>query len=165
MRDIPSIRAQNLRASRLVAIQGARYADYPFAIISAERGDVGVLDNLARTEELAGVLRASPYPFKRVRGVYRGTGEASFVVVLSQHVGDDLDWLRARAREFQQESILFVDGGKAFLEFLADGSSEELGTWQQATPEYAMAQDDYTTDGERFYVVRTPHHDWEEGTA
>lgn len=59
------------------------------------------------------------------------------------------------ANEFEQESILRVDNGRATLIYLADGREESIGQWRPASAEEARARDSYTFD-ERYntyYVV------------
>ena len=78
--------------------------------------------------------------FKTLQGSYKGQVETSYLVDADfQGIVWDL------AREYNQESILYVDENRnAYLEYLADGRIEKLGKFQAITNVKNL--DAYTVD-------------------
>ena len=99
-----------------------------FYIISAERFNLSVEDNNARTFGLVKEMLRLGLSFTAVKGVYKGTAEQSFIVFAH---GMPDGWIMATMRGLDQESILAVEhGGDASLVY-ADGGTEHLGKFQR----------------------------------
>lgn len=98
-----------------------------FYIISAERFNLSVEDNKARTLGLVKEMLSLGLSFTAVNGVYKGTAEQSFLVFTS---GMPDGWIMATMRRLNQESILAVGDHMDATLVYADGSIESLGTFQ-----------------------------------
>jgi len=107
----------------------------PFVILSAERADASAFGNRTATAELCATLRAMPYAFKSVVGVYKGTPEIAFLVVLPDSADGQRDaraQLLRLARHLGQESLLDVAADRsARLIFTSHGTEEAIGTWRE----------------------------------
>lgn len=57
-------------------------------------------------------------------GVYKGTGEVSFIAPLAM-----VDEALSIARNHHQESALIVENGACFLRFLSGGPDHYIGQW------------------------------------
>ncbi len=99
-----------------------------FFIISAERFNLSVEDNKARTLGLVKEMLRLGLSFTTVKGVYKGTKEQSFMV-FTQGVPDG--WMMAAMRGLDQESILAVGANMDANLVYADGSIESIGTFQR----------------------------------
>lgn len=120
-----------------------------FAIISAERDDLTTEENAARTIKLAERLEAEGVPIISAEGMYKGSGEASFIIATTEPAL--LDKARNIAKEFGQESILIVDQNRSSrFEYTKDKSLEELGVFQEVSSVEGV--DAYTRVGGKNYV-------------
>lgn len=99
-----------------------------FYIISAERFNLSVEDNKARTLGLVKDMLELGLSFTAVQGVYKGTAEQSFIV-FAHGVPDG--WMMAKMRELDQESILAVEVGNGANLVYADGGTEYIGKFQR----------------------------------
>ena len=99
-----------------------------FYIISAERFNKSVEDNNARTFDLVKEMLRLGLSFTAVKGVYKGTGEQSFIVFTR---GMPDGWIMATMRGLDQESILAVGDNMDANLVYADGSIESIGTFQR----------------------------------
>jgi hypothetical protein len=70
--------------------------------------------------------RMRAHGYRQAEGYYKGQAEISFIAPLG-----DAYALRVAAA-FNQESVLMVENGAAFLRFLDDGSERYLGRWTWA---------------------------------
>lgn len=99
-----------------------------FYIISAERFNLSVEDNKARTLGLVKDMLDLGLCFTAVQGVYKGTSEQSFIVFAHDMPEG---WIMAKMRELDQESILAVEQGNGASLVYADGGTEYLGKFQR----------------------------------
>ena len=99
-----------------------------FYIVSAERFNLSVEDNKARTLGLVKEMLRLGLSFTAVKGVYKGTAEQSFIV--DAHGMPD-GWIMATMRGLDQESILAVGDNMDANLVYADGSIESIGTFQR----------------------------------
>lgn len=99
-----------------------------FFIISAERFNLSVEDNKARTLGLVKEMLRLGLGFTSVKGVYKGTAEQSFIVYAN---GLPKGWIMAIMRGLDQESILSVGDNMDANLVYADGSIESIGTFQR----------------------------------
>lgn len=87
-----------------------------------------------------------------VEGCYKGKKENSFVVPASastrQHV-------LGIAKEYKQESVLFLDTNRAGFLCYTDGRPDEfIGEWQKVSESEAFELDGYTKIGEKYYACK-----------
>ena len=99
-----------------------------FYIISAERFNLSVEDNKARTFDLVKEMLRLGLSFTAVKGVYKGTAEQSFIVFTHDMPEG---WIMATMRRLDQESILVVEQDKGASLVYADGNTEYLGKFQR----------------------------------
>jgi hypothetical protein len=128
----------------------------PFAILSAERPEYTSEVNQWRSRSLESQLASRDMDQRQLQGVYKGTNERSFLVLLpggetGYHYATGLPQL---ARRWGQESWLYVDANRFASLHYADGRIEALGVWQAATRADAVAADGHTYDpGTGLYFV------------
>ena len=115
----------------------------PIAIISAEKAGLTEGDNLQRTYSLKEDLEALGLPYKAVLGMFEGTKEQSFVVVIKDH--NQLFILSDLAEKYNQDSILYRNEYEDT--YLLDGfNMKYIGKFVQV-PEYvAKRKPTYTHD-------------------
>jgi len=95
------------------------------------------------TEHLKAILEESKALFAKVKGVYKGVEEMSFMVVLQEDV--QLKILKEIAFEtFNQESILYRDNENRAYLHMNDGSEVYLGKLVKTTEAHAKSLDAYT---------------------
>lgn len=97
-------------------------------IISAERYDLTVEENKARTLAFVQEMLDLGLTFVAVRGVYKGTSEQSFIV---NAYGMPTGWIQHKMRELDQESILVIEQDNSATLVYADGAEEYLGKFQR----------------------------------
>lgn len=120
-------------------------------ILSAE---LSGQDNNRRTALLNDMLAELRLPFKTAIGVYNGSKENSFVVVVNSQA--DIDVLKGFAfKSFGQESILHQDANQEARLIFADDSTKQLGKLEQVSKELALSLDNYTEMGGKFYTTVT----------
>ena len=126
----------------------------PFAIISAERFTLTKGENQKRHQDLLTQLKRDGFKTKVVEGVYHGQTEKSILVLLeSNFLAVDLGYLKNYGMIFDQESILFVDADrKAELHFPSTNKAEKLGNFVSVTKGIAIQCNNYTQDGQDFYI-------------
>lgn len=98
-----------------------------FYIISAERFNLSVDDNGARTLGLVKEMLRLGIGFTSVKGVYKGVAEQSFIV--DAH-GLPEGWIMGAMRGLDQESILSVSDTMDANLVYADGRIESIGAFQ-----------------------------------
>ena len=87
-----------------------------------------------------------------VEGVYKGKHERAYIVPLIDTTLNDVLKL---AREFDQESILFLDNQRqGWLHYCDRCLSDYLGTFKEVSPMVADTLDTYTKDGVKYYACR-----------
>jgi hypothetical protein len=121
-------------------------------ILSAELKTETTEANKRRTNNLESCLVDMRLPFKRGTGVYKGTEEVSFVVV----VNDELDIQTVKDfafKSFGQESILHVDSNQEAVLVFNNGVTERLGRLEQVEQSVALGRDSYTILDDKFYTT------------
>lgn len=83
-----------------------------------------------------------------VRGFYKGESELSYVAPLGE-----LDSIRHAAACTQQECILIVENGSAYLEYLPTLRREYLGQWSQISKIQAEGLDNYTVYNDKYFAA------------
>ena len=113
-----------------------RHQNPEIAIISAEltclTGEFESLQvqNEYRSHKLATTLGEMGFGFKHVQGMYKGSREASFLVVI--HGPDELSAILNLGFDFGQESILYADQDRNAKLIYCDGhDTEPLGVLQR----------------------------------
>ena len=126
----------------------------PFVIISAERFTLTKGENQKRHQELLTQLKKDGFKTKVVEGVYHGQTEKSILVLLdSKFLAVDLGYMKNYGMIFDQESILFVDADrKAELHFPSTNKAEKLGNFVAVTKGIAIQCNNYTQDGQDYYI-------------
>lgn len=120
----------------------------PIVILSAELSSKFAEANAQSTEALRLALRDSDIPYREVKGIYKGTSETSFMLVLPWEKLYVADRLRD---SFEQESYLLIDSNSlASLEF--EGGSEILGKFTELTQ--VPMHGDYTLINGVAYGIR-----------
>ena len=126
----------------------------PFYIISACTGNP--FTDSVQTAALERDLLKSGFEFKKVKGVYKGVSEDSFLVSVVDTPLEEAA-LKILARDFNQESILYVDGNRnatlIFVDFNNESKQLLKGKFQ-AVPDHVAKQLENTTfDGKDYYAV------------
>ena len=126
----------------------------PFAIISVERFTLTNGENQKSHQDLLAQLKRDGFKTKVVEGVYHGQVEKSILVLLeSNFLAVDLGYLKNYGMIFDQESILFVDADrKAELHFPSTNKAEKLGNFVAVTKGIAVQCQNYTQDGQDYYI-------------
>ena len=132
-----------------------------FVIFSVFQSRLSHQDNLDNHKKTLNHLKAFGLKFKVVEGVYRGESELSILVPVINEVFD-LATVEQLAHIYEQHSILFVDSDRnAELRFMVkpfDASlnelpkSEKLGKFVATTKGIATQCDNYTKDGNNYYI-------------
>lgn len=128
-------------------------AQSPFIIFSVtNKCNKGTRAELHANTEAVQFLESDNIAFKVVDGCYKGETETSYLVH-ARHV----KFVEVLCRAFDQESYLLVDAYRnAVLVYLKDGKREDIGQFQRADRDTALAQDGYTYDPvlEQHWVVK-----------
>lgn len=98
------------------------------------------------TKAFCGAFGYSP---KVVQGCYKGVVSDSYIVPCNtatrQHV-------LSIAREYDQESVLYLDQYRGGYLLYTDGREDEyVGLWANVTESHAKSLDAYTRDGNKYY--------------
>lgn len=131
-----------------------------YIYLSAFCADRTPEQNQAAHRQLLQILDGQ-YVHRVVQGCYRGTRELTVQVQVNYGV----DGLLTLARDFGQESVLYVDEeADAWLVYpaLTDGrgySYVSLGTWQLTDRRTAIYGGNYTKIGEDYYTCAPPAAD------
>jgi len=121
-------------------------------ILSAELSKLSSVENDRRTVLLNDMIAELRLPFKSAKGVYKGSAENSFVVIVREQV--DIDTLTGFAfKAFGQESVLHQDSNQLARLIYSDGKTEILGKLVQVPKELAETLDNYTIMEGKFYTT------------
>lgn len=152
---------------------------HTFVIISAELAGLTAAENARRSKQLRERLSEEWMGTFPVSGCYKGTRERSFLVPLlpydlePAHKAPQLLRLRAiAAREYDQESILYVDA-RLWARLIMCSAKEviDLGRWVETDRATAEARDSYTTYtsgitcSARYFVTDAPTITYAEAQA
>lgn len=121
-------------------------------ILSAELSGLPSISNDRRTTLLNDMIAELKLSFKPAKGVYKGSSENSFVVIVNDQA--DIDTLANFAFiSFGQESVLHQDSNQLARLVYADGRMETLGRLAQVPKELAESLDNYTVMEDKFYTT------------
>lgn len=136
-----------------------------FIIFTSDRSVLSEPMNVLRRELLEKQLRHRGLSFKPVDGVYKGTTEHAYLVLVDSDRDEAICLELARRNE--QESVLHVDANRvATLLYLNPPSNvapirgadiaraEPVGFWHKAGVHDLPLPDSYTRDGNDVYVTR-----------
>lgn len=116
-------------------------------ILSAWTGIDDHSYNAERHKRLDHVLKMFGYPHKSVIGQYKGSVEASFLVVLSSEIheqAEQIEELLSIAKDFEQESVLVSDRYRMCKLLYTDGDSAEIGQLREVSRKQASELDNWT---------------------
>jgi hypothetical protein len=131
-----------------------------FVIFSVFQSRLSKDENLENHKKVLRHLKDFGLRFKVVEGVYRGESELSILVPVINQVFD-LATVEQLAHIYNQHSILFVDSDrnaelkfmvKAFDENLDQVKTEKLGKFIATTKGVATQCENYTKDGNDYYI-------------
>jgi hypothetical protein len=131
-----------------------------FVIFSVFQSRLSHQDNMDNHKKVLRHLKDFGLRFKVVEGVYRGESELSILVPVINQVFD-LATVEQLAHIYNQHSILFVDSDrnaelkfmvKAFDENLDQVKTEKLGKFIATTKGIATQCENYTKDGNNYYI-------------
>lgn len=119
-------------------------------ILSAELSKLSSTENERRTVLLNDMITELRLPFKPAKGVYKGSEETSFVVIVRDQ--GDIDTITGFAfKSFGQESVLHQDSNQRARLIFADGKTQELGKLVQVDDVKNL--DNYTMMEGKFYTT------------
>ena len=137
-----------------------------FIIFSVFQNRLSRVENLENHNKVLKHLKTFGLKFKQVEGVYRGESELSIMVPVINQVFD-YSTIEQLAHIYNQHSILFVDSDRnAELRFMVqpfDASlnklpkSEKLGKFISTTKGIATQCENYTKDGNDYYICDLRH--------
>lgn len=137
----------------------------PFVIITSDRYNLTPELNAARRDTFRHQLAQRGLSYKEVQGVYKGSHETAYLVLI-EDAADEHNALRL-ARRYGQESALYVDANRAVSLYTLrpevggpdiDGT-ESLGMWAAVHESVAKAQDAYTYSDGTYYVAGDAAYD------
>lgn len=121
-------------------------------ILSAELSTLSPEGNERRNSLLNDMITELKLPFKQALGVYKGTSEKSFVVVVNEQA--DIEVLSNFAfKSFGQESILHQDANQLARLIYSDGKTEILGKLVQVSRDLIPSLDNYTIMDDKVYTT------------
>lgn len=131
-----------------------KHVEPAFSVLSGNLPGLDASTNAARSNTLARQIARDGLDVLPVHGRYNGTDEDSFLIL--DEDGITPENVRRYADVYGQESILHVDGTRrAYLEFLDDGHTEELGIWREVSGDEAshLPSVTSTADGRYFAIT------------
>ena len=136
-----------------------------FVIFSVFQSRLSKDENLENHKKVLRHLKDFGLKFKVVEGVYRGESELSILVPVINQVFD-LSTVEQLAHIYDQQCILFVDSDrnaelrfmvKSFDASLNQVKSEKLGKFVATTKGIATQCENYTKDGNDYYICDLRH--------
>jgi hypothetical protein len=136
-----------------------------FVIFSVFQSRLSKDENLENHKKVLKHLKTFGLRFKVVEGVYRGESELSILVPVINQVFD-LATVEQLAHIYDQQCILFVDSErnaelrfmvKSFDASLNQVKSEKLGKFVATTKGIATQCENYTKDGNDYYICDLRH--------
>ena len=136
-----------------------------FVIFSVFQSRLSKDENLENHKNVLRYLKTFGLRFKVVEGVYRGESELSILVPVINQVFD-LATVEQLAHIYDQQCILFVDSErnaelrfmvKSFDASLNQVKSEKLGKFVATTKGIATQCENYTKDGNDYYICDLRH--------
>ena len=136
-----------------------------FVIFSVFQSRLSKDENLENHRKVLKHLKTFGLRFKVVEGVYRGESELSILVPVINQVFD-YSTVEQLAHIYDQQCILFVDSErnaelrfmvKSFDASLNQVKSEKLGKFIATTKGIATQCENYTKDGNDYYICDLRH--------
>ena len=136
-----------------------------FVIFSVFQSRLSKDENLENHKKVLKHLKTFGLRFKVVEGVYRGESELSILVPVINQVFD-YSTVEQLAHIYDQQCILFVDSErnaelrfmvKSFDASLNQVKSEKLGKFIATTKGIATQCENYTKDGNDYYICDLRH--------
>ena len=136
-----------------------------FVIFSVFQTRLSKDENLENHRKVLNHLKTFGLKFKVVEGVYRGESELSILVPVINQVFD-YSTVEQLAHIYDQQCILFVDSDrnaelrfmvKSFDASLNQVKSEKLGKFVATTKGIATQCENYTKDGNDYYICDLRH--------
>ena len=136
-----------------------------FVIFSVFQSRLSKDENLENHKKVLKHLKTFGLRFKVVEGVYRGESELSILVPVINQVFD-YSTVEQLAHIYDQQCILFVDSErnaelrfmvKSFDASLNQVKSEKLGKFVATTKGIATQCENYTKDGNDYYICDLRH--------
>ena len=136
-----------------------------FVIFSVFQSRLSQDENLENHKKVLKHLKTFGLRFKVVEGVYRGESELSILVPVINQVFD-YSTVEQLAHIYDQQCILFVDSErnaelrfmvKSFDASLNQVKSEKLGKFIATTKGIATQCENYTKDGNDYYICDLRH--------
>ena len=136
-----------------------------FVIFSVFQSRLSKDENLENHKKVLRHLKEFGLKFKVVEGVYRGESELSILVPVINQVFD-YSTIEQLAHIYDQQCILFVDSDrnaelrfmvKSFDASLNQVKSEKLGKFVATTKGIATQCENYTKDGNDYYICDLRH--------
>ena len=136
-----------------------------FVIFSVFQSRLSKDENLENHKKVLRHLKTFGLRFKVVEGVYRGESELSILVPVINQVFD-YSTIEQLAHIYDQQCILFVDSDrnaelrfmvKSFDASLNQVKSEKLGKFIATTKGIATQCENYTKDGNDYYICDLRH--------
>ena len=136
-----------------------------FVIFSVFQSRLSKDENLENHKKVLRHLKTFGLRFKVVEGVYRGESELSILVPVINQVFD-YSTVEQLAHIYDQQCILFVDSErnaelrfmvKSFDASLNQVKSEKLGKFVATTKGIATQCENYTKDGNDYYICDLRH--------
>ena len=136
-----------------------------FFIFSVFQTRLSKDENLENHRKVLNHLKTFGLKFKVVEGVYRGESELSILVPVINQVFD-YSTVEQLAHIYDQQCILFVDSDrnaelrfmvKSFDASLNQVKSEKLGKFIATTKGIATQCENYTKDGNDYYICDLRH--------
>ena len=136
-----------------------------FIIFSVFQDRLSRVENLENHNKVLKHLKNFGLKFKQVEGVYRGESELSIMVPIINQVFD-YPTVKQLAHIYNQQCILFVDSDrnaelrfmvKSFDASLNQVKTEKLGKFVATTKGIATQCQNYTKDGNDYYICDLRH--------
>ena len=124
-------------------------------ILSAELANKSTYWNKVNTDTMRMKLSmgrlGKSFQVIEAQGVYKGTKENSFIVKVENKY--DVMWLTNLAKQFNQESILYIDArNQASLYYIESKTREKLGIFHKVPKSVADNLDAYTMTESGYYA-------------
>lgn len=120
--------------------------------LSAQLGHLSREENCARHAALVAACQKEGITYRKVIGCYNSRREDT--VCLSVSTAREAAFAAREAVRYGQESIMVVSpDDRATLVYCADGRRESIGTYRAVSVLDAIGRDNYTIDGQRYYVA------------
>lgn len=119
-------------------------------IMSVSKQLCDVID-IASTKDFARYLDSNKFSYNEAQGMYKGTSERSFVILIDSDY--ELELLKAIAMKYNQESILYQDSNGISQLLFTDGSDSMVTLGKLRQTETIDNLEAYTILKGKFYSI------------